>query len=256
MSNLVKYGSFDLDELEKKEKELSGAAGGNFIRPQVGKTVVRFLPPKAGVKSPFQIVYEHFIQPGPGQKKIRFSCPKRMEGKRCPACEKADSLRRTQNPADRERAYSLYPSKRIYANVIDRANPDEGPKVMPFGVTIFDALKSIRAEDGDFTNPEADGFDIVILREGTKKHDTRYEVRPDRKDSPLGNMEWIEQQWDLSKYARVDTLEEILAKMSGQELDNKPPVTVIDVPVKPRLSAPLADHLNESASESEDDIPY
>jgi hypothetical protein len=223
MGSLVKYGSFDLDTLEKQDAQVAATTtvGADFMKMQPGKNRVRFLPSATPGESPLLIVNEHFVDTPDGQR-VRFACPRLMDKEPCPACQEADRLKRTGNPIERDKAWNFYPKLRVYANVIDRDNPGS-PRILAFGKMIWDGLKRIRKdkdEGGDFTNPLGDGFDIVITREGTGKNDTKYSVSAARSDSALTNNpdeidELIESQWDLSKYSRTPTLEEAMDMMQN-----------------------------------------
>jgi len=222
MGNLVKYGGFDLGELDKQDNQVAATTmvGADFMKLVPGNNKVRFIPPDVG-GSPFVIVNEHFIDTASGQR-VRFTCPRLMEKKPCPACAEADRLKRTGNPIDRDKAWGFYPKLRVYANVIDRENPGT-PRILAFGKTIWDGLKRIRRdkdEGGDFTNPNADGFDVIITREGAGKNDTRYSVRPARTDKALADSSdeidaIVNDQWDLTKYSSVPSLDEVISMMQN-----------------------------------------
>lgn len=221
MSNLAKYQSFDMEAAAEEQKALD-EAGGDFIKTQDGKNSYRFLPTPIewGLKSPFVKVYQHFLD-APGGKKIVFNCPRIMDKRPCAACAKSDKLRATGNPRDRDEAYKYQAKLRVFANVIDRANPDKGPGILGFGKTILQELVRIRSDaddGGDYTNPGEDGFDIIIHRKGQDLQ-TEYTVKPSRSNSALGNMDWLEMQKNPMTYARVPTDDEI-AEMLG--LDREP----------------------------------
>jgi hypothetical protein len=130
----------------------------------------------------------------------------------CPACIKADRLRATGNAKDAAAASDMWPGRRVFANVINRAQETEGPIIFGFGKLIHEALLALRTNEdvgGDYTHPY-DGLDIVIERTGTGKIDTKYRVYPVRRSTPLGNMEWIAMQADLTVLAHVLTMPEIL----------------------------------------------
>ena len=247
--NLQAYGTFDLGALEKQDAQISATSGGgaDFMKLVPGKNTVRFLPPAAGAGSleafitPFIVVNEHFIE-GADKRRIRFACPRLMEKKSCPACAEFQRLQQTHNPIDREKSWNFKPSLRIYVNVIDRSQPDSGPRILAFGKTIWDGLKRIRTdqdEGGDFTDCSDEGFDIVIHREGTGKTDTKYTVRPARNDSGLGvDISVLENQWDLQNYTKVPTLDEVISWMSGEEPVAEAPreMRTISEPRQPKLS--------------------
>ncbi len=160
--HMVKYGSFDMEDADDIDNEMSKSFSAEWMKIKVGKNVVRFLPPPLGSKA-LRMVWEHQLNLPNGDFR-NFACSRLMAEKACMICRKADQLKATGNPADFDRAKGLFPRKRIYANVIDRSEPEIGPKILAFGVKIWDQLKEIREDEdfgGDFTNPET-GFDIVI----------------------------------------------------------------------------------------------
>lgn len=223
MTNLVKYGSYDLEQAAEEKEELGkGGAGADFLKLQTGKNVVRFLPPKVGVRSPFKVVFQHFVKLPGMTNPVTFACPRMTNKQPCPACAKADELKSTGNPADADMARELFASRRVFANVISRANPEDGPKILGFGKMVHEQLLAIRQDEdsgGDFTHPE-DGFDIVIEKSG-EKLTTKYQVRPARQGSLLASdpgqmQDWIDMQHNLDALQRVPTREE-LAKMFGGE---------------------------------------
>lgn len=222
-TDLVKYGSYDITTAQEEQQELDRSKGAEFMKLEVGRNVVRFLPPAPGVKSPFRVIYQHYLRPPGASGVVVVTCPRMESKKHCPICTEAERYKRSGNPADRDRAYELFPSRRVFTNVIDRKDPESGPKVLAFGKTVHESLIGIRKDEdagGDFTSP-VDGFDIIIEREGTGVQDTRYKVLPARKQSPLGEMGWISQQHDLERIASVKGPEEIERIMSGED-DGKP----------------------------------
>ncbi len=215
-TSLVKYGSFELEAAEEEQKDID-QSGGAFFKLKAGRNVVRFPPPPVGARSPFLKVHQHFVQFPGMAKAASFNCPRLMSKLPCPVCKKCDELRATGNPADYELAGEYLAKPRVFANIIDRANPEAGPQIIAFGKKIHESLVALRTDEvagGDFTHPET-GFDIVITRSGTTKNDTEYEVKASRKITPLGNMEWLEQLHDLGRLGRVPSGEDILRMLGG-----------------------------------------
>lgn len=222
-TNLQKYGDFPVEEAEKElaivERE---STGGAYMKLQVGRNVVRILPNKTPGKMPFVRVKEHYIKVPGNDRAVVFACPTAMAKKRCPACEKADRLRQSGNPVDRDAAYELSAKMRIYANVIDRNEPESGPKILAFGKTIYERLMTLRKDEdagGNYTDP-VNGFDIIITRKGTGM-DTSYEVDAHRKLTQLSAnamqaAEWIENQHDLEGRAAVRSYEELIKSLRGE----------------------------------------
>lgn len=230
MSNIVKYGTYEVEAADKEAEDLERGST-EFLKFKVGRTVMRLLPPPLGKKSPFRVVWTHYVNLPGAADPISFACP-RQEGKKpCPICSRADQLKGTGNPADYDRAKELFAKRRIYANVINREEPEKGPVVAGFGKTIHEALVALRRDPdagGDFCHPDS-GYDIIIERKGTGKNDTEYKVFPARKSTPLGNMDWIEVQHDLERYAQILTPEEIRAKLSGEKDGGQPQQQARDI---------------------------
>jgi hypothetical protein len=224
MSNLQKYGSWGVEVAEKKAKEIEESGSGDlppFLKLSEGKTHVRFLPPASGQNTPFVEVYQHFIRgDDPDQKLIVFNCPKRMLKKKCPACEVGDQLFRSGRHADKERAKKYWPKRRIWANVLEVGDEEEGVKAFAFGVQIFESLLALRTDAGDFTDPKK-GFEIIITRKGTGIK-TKYEVLGARGDAPLPNDDWIDELHDLQAiFGRVPTFDEAEGKMNDLDEDEE-----------------------------------
>jgi gp32 DNA binding protein like len=215
MSNLVQYGGYS-EEAAKAEQEEAEKGSTDFMKFAAGKNVVRILPPPIGRSSPFQVVHQHFVQLDGMTAQASFNCPRMMAKRSCPVCGMVDKLRASGNPVDYDRAGDLLPKLRVYCAVIDRAKPEQGPRVLAFGKSVHKVLTAIR-EEGDFTHP-TDGFDIIVNRKGTGKTDTEYDTRAARSNSPLAETveqmnDWIKGQPDVTMYGRVpsdDDLRRIL----------------------------------------------
>lgn len=214
--NVKKYGSWSADDAREELGESQSSGGGaDFLKLKTGKNVLRFLPPREGEKSPFVVVHQHYIEVPGGQKAASFTCPRMHKQGACPACARAQELRDTGNPADYERAGKLLPRRRVFANVIDRSDPERGPVILPMGKTIHEQLLALRDNEeagGDFTDPTETGFDITIEKSGEGLK-TEYKVFPARNNKALGNDEWLDQMHDLNRLSRVEDLAAIKAKM-------------------------------------------
>lgn len=239
--NLKPHGSWSKEKAQEEydESQASGS-GADFFKPKTGKNVLRFLPPAAGKETPFEVVHQHYIEMPGSQKAVSFTCPRMHKQGRCPACEQAQKLRDTGNPADYERAGKLMARRRVFANVIDRTDPERGPVIFPFGKTVHEQLLALRGNEesgGDFTDPGPEGFDITVEKtgEGLK---TEYKVFAARKNSALGNDEWLEQMHDLTRLGRCETYDEIRKKM-GDDSAGSPPAARVAAG-RGRAAAPAA----------------
>jgi hypothetical protein len=226
MSNIVQYGTYDAEEAVKEKEDLA-KANRKFLELKEGDTYIRILPPPAGKKSPFHTCWQHYID-FPGGKQVRFACPRQNASQPCMVCRRADELKATGNKKDFEKAKNLFARRRVFANVIDRNDPEKGVQVAAFGQTIHEQLAEIRANPevgGDFSHPE-EGFDIVIHRTGKTKNDTEYKCIPARKTTPLGNMEWLSQMFNLEAIEKIpsnDEIRKMIAEAQGNEAEEAAP---------------------------------
>lgn len=216
--NIKRYGGWSADAAAKDEERAASLAGNVFLDLQPGENVVRFIPPKPGNDSPFRVTAMHYVDAIPGlQKMLVFACPRAELKQPCPVCAEVERLNRTGNPIDKDRAYRISAGLRVYANVIDRNHPDVGPRILGFGVSIWNQLKSIRNSPrlgGDFTDPGPKGFDIVIVKDG-EKMSTKYHVSAARDCGPLAATdaeidEIIEASHDLEAQVNPVIPEELL----------------------------------------------
>ena len=247
---------------EEKE-EMAKGGGADFMKLGVGKSVVRILPPVAGSRSPFRVVHQHFVrlptQPGP----VVFVCPKMETRSPCPMCERAAKLKSSGNEADRDAAWELMPKRRVFCNVVDRAHPEDGPKVLAFGKLIHEELVSLRDDEdagGDYTHPLT-GFDIIIIREGTGKNDTAYKVRRSPKETPLSpdaaEMNgWAEVVVDLEQFARTKTYAEICELLGITPERDEAPKKALAAKATTAARGQRKAATAEGGKDDDDDMPY
>lgn len=226
-SSLVKYGDFSQEEAEEDAKDIDNSKGSKtFVKLRPGKTTLRFLPPLPGKKWK-RVTYVHYVDV-PGAGRVNFVCP-RLEAKQfCIVCKQEQKLLASGKKLDERKARKIRPKRRCFANVIDRAREEDGPKVLGFGTTIEEALTEMRKDEdigGNFVDP-VKGFDVCIIRKGTGENDTEYKVIgankfkivPLHKSTKTMN-EWITSQRNLEKYAAVLNADEIEALLRGEKPD-------------------------------------
>ena len=239
MSNLSKWGEWTDDAL-KQDTASASSNTKNYMKLVEGDNIVRILPPKPGKQHPLMVTQNHFLDM-PDGRKVSFNCPRMMAKRACPVCAKGEQLRLSKSFTDQKLGKRMFPRVRVFANVIDRNNPDLGVQILTFGKGILDDLMSIRAnprKGGNFTHPET-GRDIVITRKGTGQFDTEYSVTPDVATSPLHDDpgqqdDWLDMAYDLDFFGAVLSDEEIKAKLRGDgpEQEERPATKTISV--KPR----------------------
>lgn len=230
MANLVQFGSYSLDAAKEEREQLEREGGADFMKLGVGRNVVRVLPPLRGKNSPFRVTYQHYVPTADGV--WSFTCPRLEAKQNCPLCNFANRLRKSGKPKDRDEAYALLPKRRVFCNVINRAEPEKGPVVLAFGKSIHEELVKLREDEdagGDFTHP-VNGIDVIIDREGSGKNDTRYTVNLARRSCPIHPeaaqvAEWAELMEDLDRFATLPSDEELQTKMDelfGEGGDSAP----------------------------------
>jgi len=203
------------DEAERQ------AAGGRFLKIVVGRNEFRILPARPGERWK-RVYWRHFVDlPGGGI--ASFVCP-RMETKgarQCKACTREKKLRASGNPLDEKQADRYKPQRKVLCNAINRKNEDVGPASLEYGTGIDKDLTEMReVEDVDFTHP-LHGSDIVILKTGHGRSQTRYKVK-EGKHRPLHEdvnvmRDWIANQADLSQYVKLEDDEAIEARLRGED---------------------------------------
>lgn len=234
---IATYGEWTPEAMERESREM--ASGGEYWKPEVGRNIVRFLPPRVGQQSPFVVNHQHFVRMPGVDKPIVFSCPRMHEQKRCLVCSKADQLEASGSQRDAAAARDLRPSRRMFANIV--VNPSEaGAKISlwGFGKTVYDQLRAIKEDDengGDFLNPKT-GFDISVRRKGTGKTDTEYHLQAARQSTPLANPDWLSALPDLRKLIKVPTEEQQRRLLDGED----PKDVWADSERKPRREAAMS----------------
>lgn len=227
MGNLIQYESYTVEDAEENEQELSKGSS-EFMKLAVGRNVVRVLPAVPGRKV-FKVVSQHYLDVSGMDSAAVVVCPRLMNKEECLICSKVEELRRSGNPTDKKLADRMYARKRVYCNVIDRKEPEAGPKVLNFGKSIQDQINKIRKDPdggGDFADP-INGFDLIIERTGTGPTDTEYTVLPARavsrltKDTETANA-WISNSADLEHYGNLMTLEQMREILLGLNAPEEP----------------------------------
>ena len=255
---IVQYGDWTPEQIKEEDKEMS--SGGEFWKPQVGRQLVRFLPPLPGWKGPFTIQHQHFINMPGVEHKIIFTCPKQHKNKPCVACARADKLETAGNSKDTKQAKKLRAQRRVGANVIvTPKDPTSKVSIWWFGKRVYGQLKGFREDvenGGNFLDP-LKGYDISVTRVGTGKDDTVYTLVLARNQTQLLNMGWITAQTDLRKFIRIPTVEQQKRLLDGE--DPRDVWNDGNEPQRPAASSDLDDDLDGtpvkgSGRTAEDDL--
>ena len=240
------FGKWDMSTVASERRDGDKI---EILKLQEGRSVLRFLPPQSGAKSPFVKVWQHYVN-DPHENRLHvFPCPARMWGKSCPVCDHANKLSRTGNKADRERAYQLWPKVRVYSEVVDMNNEGAGVQVFAFGKRIYEDLLAVASDEdagGDFTDVE-EGFNIIIERSGTGKFDTSYKVFPSRRVEAFPDMGLLDLRVDLSRFTTAAPEKTLIAAQEAIGL----PVTI-----EGRAVPKLTNIADDMGIDEDDDVPF
>lgn len=221
-TGLIKYQTYT-PEAAAADKKQADAASGDFWKPAAGNNTIRILPAPDSKHKVLVQTHNHFIEIPGNERAVGFNCPRLMLKKPCIVCVRADVLKAQSNKPDRDMGFQMSPKARNYVYLIDRSNPEAGPRCYAFGKKLFERLMEIRADQangGDWADPSEDGFDLVLHKKG-EKLTTEYNLSPARGSCALGHDQWIEDVLslpDLQQYAGVPTTEEIEEKLGGFDL--------------------------------------
>ena len=215
-SNLQKWAPYTMDAADKISDDLK--SGASFWKPEAGKkNVCRMLPALPGERYPYIVVWEHFVELPELGSKVRLACARVMAKQPCLGCAAAEKLSKTGNPIDRKAAEDMSARKRLYSSVVDRMEPDRGVLLWAFGVMIHGELKTLLQHKGDFTDPTEKGYDLIVDRKGSGRFDTEYKVI-DGDRCALGDMSWLDQRHDLTRFSRVLTIDQQKAALRGEQV--------------------------------------
>lgn len=214
-SQIVKYGSFDLTQMQEEADKLPAAFNQGF-KPKQGVNIVRFIPPVQGHR-PMKTWHKHFFKAG-GQNSA-VVCAKLQEGQPCPICEKGQRLRASGNRADAQAARAFEPRSSAYVNVVDMEEPEKGVQVWKMSPGLFkDIMAAIEMADvGKVFADPARGYNIKFKRkgEGLATEYTGHSVA--RESSALPNAdELIQGQPDLETVEQLPSDEEQDAALDGE----------------------------------------
>lgn len=228
---LAGYEDWKPEDVAEEAAEAAAArtAGKYMGKFSEGRTVLRILPAKPGKKSPFRVVYRHFVDVPGVANAVKFVCP-RMEAKLpCRVCAKARQMQASSNPVDQKRGQRLMPQRRVMANAINRAG-DGSVQIVEVGKTVHEALLELRDPSKglgiNFVHPTR-GVDIFVLRKGTGQNDTEYKALPDPQGaSPIADSneeieEKLAQMHDLDAECDPPTDEDIQKLLNGEKLEKK-----------------------------------
>lgn len=219
-------GSFTQEDAAKVQTALAAGYGGkktNYYKWKDGANHLRILPRLKGEDTPIHVVHRHWINNwGDSGKAFIFNCPKRANGGRCPACEKASQLfekaKQTGNEADKELAKQFLPSERGVARVIDRKDEAAGVQLIDLPKSVLDELMELRNNEdvyGEDYTDIMDGSDLLITRkkQGGK---TSYTVSIPKSSQPRLHesddqiLQWLTDSPDVSFRTTVKTYEQII----------------------------------------------
>jgi hypothetical protein len=227
---LVRYGEFNPQAAAEFFSKEAATRPSRFVgKLAVGRTVIRIMPPVLGKTSPIRSVWQHsfdFTGEDGKYQGERGACNRVEVRKPCLVCVRSEQLKVSQNPVDQQRGRKLEAQAKYYANVIVRGREANGVKVWEFGFGIMRDLKTLFNDPdagGNWSDPSDNGYDIVVVRSGTTKHDTEYTVLSGKNcalsaDGKEMN-EWLRAMHDLDKEVYLRTDDDWRSMLAGKRPD-------------------------------------
>ena len=203
-----------LDSLNKQSNYKKGSGKNLFLKPSVGKQVVRVVPNKYNKDFPFTEMMFYY---GIGQRVM--ASPKNWNEKD-PIVEFTKQLRSTNDKENWRLAKKLDAKTRIFAPVVVRGEESEGVRLWQFGKEVYQEFLNMAADEeiGDYTDI-AQGRDIKLTTVGPEVTGTPYNktsIGPSLKTSPISKdkdevNKFLEDQPDPMKIFKRYTFDEVKA---------------------------------------------
>jgi hypothetical protein len=140
---------------------------------------------------------------------------------KCPICDVNEEL---YQAGEKDAASKFRASRSFFMNVIDRSNPGQGVLKYAPGTTVFQAIASAISDPdyGDISDVN-EGYDLKIERTGEGRENTKYQTRPVKRSTPLGDeaqiAEWLAAATDLKQFVHDQLMDyDELAKKSGVDV--------------------------------------
>lgn len=247
-SELQAYIEFDLDDAQQtlnEEKEQAEAEASIYLSPRDGETLLRIIPPPLSwmewftqqqkKPDPFFVLWKHFYEriDEPGQY-VSVPCPAKMANMPCEICVEAARLKSSQDPVDNDLGEDMEAKHRFLMNVIDRDNEMAGPMIYegsyPYrrwkGKSAYEKIRSLMTGRArvNLVTPSAEGYDLLIKKEGKGRKNTSYSFTADRTPRPLSSdpaqaLEWINGQHDLRMFVLPPNPTQLAAILSGEAMN-------------------------------------
>lgn len=205
-------------EAAAKARDGLAAAGSDYLTVADNQPLtVRVLPrvaddtvdqtskdPYTAGATPFKVVFSSFINNvDPNGEPKAASVIKQPAGVRDPVATLISKLAASDSIADKKAAQKMGARAQAYVNVINRATPEAGPKILRLPKTAYDTMLEIADTGGDYTDVD-NGYDLTITRR-TVNGKTQYSVVASRSNTRLGDdaeiEAWLSTQHDLNRFA-------------------------------------------------------
>ena len=247
---LTGYSGYSEEGVDHDKAETLRAFGAKFIKLIQGKNIVRILPPLEGKKSPFTVIWQHFINRRP------VLCPKRNAAMgvnaECAACDHAWTLRRSGNPGVVKEGDELAVRRQWVAAALHRNGEDvqkdsDGRPILEVRTLAVgrDVVKAILNQHRELLDCESPadttdplrGCDYIIEKQGSGREGTTYAVTLRGMGRTLHPMDvppkgsglkpdfdlmqkWLDERIDYDSWLeRLPSNEDILRALHGDRQD-------------------------------------
>ncbi len=207
----MKYHKVDI---QKIREDVDRGYKYKLWKPKTGENRIRILPPWSEEGRFYRQIFVHF-RVGVDNRVV--VCPRRTPPRKgaCAICEYIDAKLRSGSSIEQTEAQQMIPRHQFLYNIVDLKEPEKGVQVFASGVKIWNWLVGFfnNEEFGDFTDPMT-GRTVIITKSGEGRQ-VEYTVALSPKQTPLDNMEWLNQLYNLDNYMPIATYEETKEALTG-----------------------------------------
>ena len=179
-------------EAFRKLADVRSAVEGRFMKLGDGSNTVRIMPPWKEGGLWFREVRNHFKVGGGERNRVAVCNATETPASKCFVDDAIAVLGMSPSKEDQEAARNMKASRVFWVNAYDTKSEEPVVKILPLSFTVFGQIFQLFISGEDFINPEA-GFNVVI----TKNPGNRYNVRLERQQSAISNMDLLGQLHDL-----------------------------------------------------------
>ena len=223
------YKPRSADQVKRRAEQ----SGGNFdkyikdscpVYKVADDNVVRICPPTWD--KPEHFGYDIYVHYSVGPDQQTYLCLDKMLSAPCPIC---DERKKAVKDGDTEYAEKLKPKQRVLYYIVDREHEKEGVQIWAAPWTVDRDISTLLTDrrTGEILpiDDPVNGYDIEFSRQGKADRTKYVGIAVARRESELGNEEWLDFVYDnplpsMLKYYEYDHIAKAFGGGSGGERDD------------------------------------